>query len=81
MKTEKNKISYTSKRGGKNQRDCDGCKLIGNLSTIRAYNMKYKIRGRKIGIFCSPCCIDRYIDWEKRRAPRPVTGVQRRAAK
>ena len=65
MKTETG-ISIVSKRGGKNQRcDCSGCRITNpNVSTaIRGYATTYRIRGGlKSEIFCSPACVDAYVN-------------------
>lgn len=57
MKTEKTKTAYTASKGGKNQAfSCEVCNKM-----VRSYGTAYKIRGQKIGLYCSPDCIDRAI--------------------
>lgn len=54
MKTTKTKTAYTMKRGSKNQScNCCVCK-----QKMRAFAVVFRIREEKIGLYCSPACID-----------------------
>ena len=57
MKTKITTTAYTTKHGGKNQ-SCT-CEVCG--THMRAYAATHRISGEKIGIYCSPQCIDREI--------------------
>jgi hypothetical protein len=57
MKTKITETVYTTSHGGKNQSiTCCVCH-----KHMRSYAATHKIRGEKIGVYCSPQCIDREI--------------------
>ena len=57
MRTEKTNTAYWMKHGGKHQ--CVACSVCGRI--VHANGATFRIRGEKIGLYCSPQCIDAEI--------------------